>query len=218
MTERKEQQIKSEKRVADFGEVLTARREVEAMLDLVKNESERIDSRFLEPACGTGNFLVTILERKLQTLHLRYRTKKADFEANLLLALGCIYGIDLLEDNVKESRQRLLDLAIEGYKTSLRKKPDDTFCQIMQFVLSKNILHGDSLNGIDKITFTQWSLIGYRFNREEYNFQALDRTSQKDDPLFGSSLFNEKKESVYIPQAVKRYPPVHYRNLLEETK
>ena len=88
----------------------------------------------------------------------------------------------------------------------------------MKFVLSKNILQGDSLNGIDKITFTQWSLIGYRFNREEYNFQALDRTSQKDDPLFGSSLFNEKKESVYIPQAVKRYPPVHYRNLLEETK
>ena len=112
--ERKEQQIKSEHRVATFGEVLTARREVEAMLDLVKNESERIDSRFLEPACGTGNFLTAILERKLKTLRARYRTKRADFEVQLLSAIGSIYGIDLLEDNVRESRERLFDLAVQA--------------------------------------------------------------------------------------------------------
>lgn len=218
MTECKETQIKSEKRVADFGEVLTARREVEAMLDLVKNESERIESRFLEPACGTGNFLTAILERKLKTLRARYRTKRADFEAQLLSALGSIYGIDLLEDNVKESRQRLFDLAVQCYKDSLRKKPDEAFQNIIRFVLSKNILQGDSLNGIDKITFTQWTLIGYRFNREEYNFQTLNSTPQDEGLLFSVSSFNEQQEPVYIPQAVKRYPPVHYRKLLEETK
>ena len=97
----KEVQVKSAERVRNHGEVLTARREVEAMLDLVKNESERIDSRFLEPACGTGNFLTAILERKLKTVADRYRTKEADFEIQMLSALGSIYGIDLLEDNIK---------------------------------------------------------------------------------------------------------------------
>ncbi len=216
MTERKEQQIKSEKRVADFGEVLTARREVEAMLDLVKNESERIDSRFLEPACGTGNFLTAILERKLKTLRARYRTKRADFEAQLLSALGSIYGIDLLEDNVNESRQRLFDMAVKCYKDSLRKKPDEEFQNIIRFVLSKNILQGDSLNGIDKITFTQWTLIGYRFNREEYCYRTLNM--QDAGELFANHSLNERKEPVYIPQAVKRYSPTHYRSLLEVTQ
>lgn len=218
MMERKEQQIKSEKRVADFGEVLTARREVEAMLDLVKNESERIDSRFLEPACGTGNFLTAILERKLKTLQARYRTKRADFEAQLLSALGSIYGIDLLEDNIKESRQRLFDLAVQCYKDSLRQTPDNEFQNIIRFVLSKNILQGDSLNGIDKITFTQWTLIGYRFNREEYSFQTLNNKPEDELDLFGTTSLNEKKQPVYIPQARKRFSPVHYRKLLEETK
>src|SRR5574344_2728063 len=96
-----EKQIKSFKRVREYGEVLTAKREVEAMLDLVKNEAERIDSRFLEPACGDGNFLVAILERKLKTVADKYRTKQVDFEAQMLSALGSIYGIDLLDDNIQ---------------------------------------------------------------------------------------------------------------------
>src|SRR5574344_3015286 len=102
-----EKQIKSFKRVREHGEVLTAKREVEAMLDLVKNESERIDSRFLEPACGTGNFLTSIFERKLKTVSAKYKAKKIDFEVNLLSALSSIYGIDLLEDNIKESQNRM---------------------------------------------------------------------------------------------------------------
>lgn len=216
MTERKEEQIKSEKRVADFGEVLTARREVEAMLDLVKNEAERIDSRFLEPTCGTGNFLTAILERKCKTIRARYRTKKADFEVQLLSALGSIYGIDLLEDNVIESRKRLFEIAVQFYKNTLRKNPDQQFQSIIRFVLGKNILQGDSLNGIDKIIFTQWTLIGYRFNREEYCYLSLNK--QDKDTLFNSHSLNERKEPVYIPQAIKRYPPTHYRSLLEVTK
>ena len=213
MTERKEQQIKSEKRVADFGEVLTARREVEAMLDLVKNESERIDSRFLEPTCGTGNFLTAILERKCKTIYDRYRTKKADFEVQLLSALGSIYGIDLLDDNVQESRKRLFEIAIRFYKDTLHRKPDQPFQNIIRFILEKNILQGDSLNGIDKIVFTQWTLIGYRFNREEYCYRALN--IQDAGELFANHSLNEKKEPVYIPQAIKRYSPTHYRSLLE---
>ena len=156
-----ELQVKSASRVREHGEVLTARREVEAMLDLVKNESERIDSRFLEPACGDGNFLVAILERKLKTVSSKYRSKKADFEVQMISALGSIYGIDLLEDNVELAQERMFEIACNCYKESLKVNPDEDFKKIIKFVLKKNILQGDSLNGIDKIVFTKWSLIGY---------------------------------------------------------
>lgn len=211
----KEIQVKSADRVRNHGEVLTARREVEAMLDLVKNESERIDSRFLEPACGTGNFLTAILERKLATVVSRYRTKQADFEVQMLSALSSIYGIDLLEDNIQESQERMFQIAVDCYKTALRKNPDEIFQDTMRFVLEKNILQGDSLNGIDKIIFTQWTLVGYQFKREEFSFSQLNQQAEiLNTPLF-ASLTNDKGEDVFIPEPVKSYPLTHYRKLLE---
>lgn len=209
----KEVQIKSNDRVRNHGEVLTARREVEAMLDLVKNESERIDSRFLEPACGDGNFLVAILERKLKTVVSRYKTKKADFEVQMLSALASIYGIDLLEDNVQIARNRMLEIACDYYKNSLKTKPDEQLQNIMKFILSKNILQGDSLNGIDKIVFTQWTLVGYQFKREEFSFSQLNQQAEiLNTPLF-ASLTNDKGEDVFIPQPIKEYLLTFYRNL-----
>ena len=212
-TANKEVQVKSADRVRDHGEVLTARREVEAMLDLVKNESERIDSRFLEPACGDGNFLVAILERKLKTVSSRYKSKKPDFEVNLLSALASIYGIDLLKDNVQLAIERLLEIACSCYKNNLKEQPDEEFTNIMRFILKKNILQGDSLNGIDKITFTQWALVGYQFKREEYSFSQMNqRADILNTPLF-SALRNDKGEDVYIPKPVKEYPLTYYRKL-----
>lgn len=209
----KEIQVKSSDRVRNHGEVLTARREVEAMLDLVKNESERIDSRFLEPACGDGNFLVAILERKLKTVFSRYRTKKADFEVQMLSALASIYGIDLLEDNVQIARNRMFEIACNCYKNSLKTKPDEQFQNIMKFILSKNILQGDSLNGIDKIVFTQWTLVGYQFKREEFSFSQLNQQAEiLNTPLF-ASLTNDKGEDVFIPQPINEFPLTFYRNL-----
>ena len=208
-----EKQIKSSDRVKNHGEVLTARREVEAMLDLVKNESERIDSRFLEPACGDGNFLVAILERKLKTVTTRYKSKKIDFEVNLLSALSSIYGIDLLEDNVEIAINRMFEIAFTCYKDALKVKPDEEFQQVMKFILRKNILQGDSLNGIDKITFTQWTLIGYQFKREEYSFSQINQEAEiLNTPLF-ASLSNEKGEDVFIPQPIKEYPLTYYKNI-----
>lgn len=210
----KEIQVKSSDRVRNHGEVLTAKREVEAMLDLVKNESERIDSRFLEPACGDGNFLVAILERKLKTVVSRYRTKKVDFETQLLSAVASIYGIDLLEDNVEIAINRMFEIACNCYKQTLKIKPDEDFQNILKFILKKNILQGDSLNGIDKIIFTQWTLIGYQFKREEFSFSQLNQQAEiMNTPLF-ASLTNEKGEDVYIPQPIKEYPLTFYRNLL----
>lgn len=209
----KEIQVKSSDRVRNHGEVLTARREVETMLDLVKNESERIDSRFLEPACGDGNFLVAILERKLKTVASRYRTKKADFEVQMLSALASIYGIDLLEDNVQIARNRMFEITCDCYKSSLKTKPDEQFQNIMKFILSKNILQGDSLNGIDKIVFTQWTLVGYQFKREEFSFSQLNQQAEiLNTPLF-ASLTNDKGEDVFIPQPINEFPLTFYRNL-----
>lgn len=209
----KEIQVKSSDRVRNHGEVLTARREVEAMLDLVKNESERIDSRFLEPACGDGNFLVAILERKLKTVASRYKTRKVDFEVQLLSALASIYGIDLLEDNVEAAINRMFEIACRCYKESLRIAPDEQFQKIMRFILKKNILQGDSLNGIDKIIFTQWTLVGYQFKREEYSFSQMNQHADiLNTPLF-ASLTNEKGEDVFIPQPIKEFPLTYYRNL-----
>lgn len=211
-----ELQVKSASRVREHGEVLTARREVEAMLDLVKNESERIDSRFLEPACGDGNFLVAILERKLKTVSSKYRSKKADFEVQMISALGSIYGIDLLEDNVELAQERMFEIACNCYKESLKVNPDEDFKKIIKFILKKNILQGDSLNEIDKIVFTQWSLIGYQVQREEYSFSQMNQEAEiMNTPLF-SALQNEKGEDVFMPNPIKTYPLVNYRKLIEE--
>lgn len=213
VVEKQELQVKSADRVREHGEVLTARREVEAMLDLVKNESERIDSRFLEPACGDGNFLVAILERKLKTVSGRYKSKKVDFEVNLLSALASIYGIDLLEDNVQLAIDRMFEIACSCYKDNLKTQPDDEFQKIMRFILQKNILQGDSLNGIDKITFTQWTLVDYKFKREEFSFSQLNQQAEiMNTPLF-ASLTNDRGEDVFIPQPIKEYPLTYYRKL-----
>lgn len=215
---KKEIQIKSAERVRNHGEVLTARREVEAMLDLVKNESERIDSRFLEPACGDGNFLVAILERKLKTVASRYKKKQADFEVNLLSALASIYGIDLLQDNVQFAINRMLEIACTFYRKNLKTNPDLEFINIMRFILKKNILQGDSLNGIDKIVFTQWILVDYQFKREEYTFPQLNQQQEiLNTPLF-KTYSNEYGDDIYIPQPIKTYPLIYYRNLLEVQK
>ena len=109
-------QVKSRQRVADHGEVFTAEREVNAMLDLVKQETDRVDSRFLEPACGDGNFVAEILRRKLEAAKKRAippRKKKPlplEFEKQSVIAVASIYGVDLLIDNVIACRQRLYDI------------------------------------------------------------------------------------------------------------
>lgn len=207
-------QVKSSKRVRDHGEVLTAQREVQAMLDLVKDESERIDSRFLEPACGDGNFLVAILERKLKTVYDRYKSKKADFEIYMISAVSSIYGIDLLADNIEESKQRMLDICLACYKKALKKKADEEYQNILKFILDKNIVQGDSLNGIDKIIFTEWALVGdYKVSRAEYSFSQMNQQAEiLNTPLF-ASLTNDKNETVFLPNPVKTYPSTFYRKL-----
>lgn len=177
--------VKSKLRVADHGEVFTPSWMVEDMLDLVKTESERIDSRFLEPACGSGNFLKSVLKRKLITVQDRYG--KSDFERrhHALFALMCIYGIELLRDNVEECRENLLSI----YGEYLRVSPDDKWSSAAKSVLDVNILQGDALTLTttegEPMEFPEWGYLGSgKFQRRDFRYDALTQRSSIEGTLF----------------------------------
>jgi len=208
--------IKSKKRVLDHGEVFTSEREVNNMLDLVKQETERIDSRFLEPACGDGNFLIKVLERKVEVLLSRYKKNQFEFEKYSVIAVSSIYGIDILEDNVKEAQGRLFDY-IEGiYTKTFKNNINLEFLKTLRYVLSKNLIHGDalSLKKVDSgepVTFCEWSLVNNSIKRRDFTFEHLLQNS----PLDGPNLFSDLGEDVFIPTPTKEYPLTHYLKLSE---
>jgi len=197
--------IKSKQRVADHGEVFTPAWLVEAMLDLVKEESERIDSRFLEPACGSGNFLVQVLRRKLAAVELKYG--KSDFERRhyALLGLMCIYGIELLADNIAECRANVLEILVDY----LCLDESDDLYRAASYVLSQNLVHGDALtmrdNGGQPITFAEWGYLGKgKFQRRDFRFDIL--TGSSAFSAEGSLFAHLGKHEIFKP--VKTYPLV----------
>lgn len=178
------QQVKSRQRVADHGEVFTAEREVKAMCDLVKPETERIDSRFLEPACGDGNFLAEILTRKLAVVRRKYRRSVTDFEKNSLLAVSSLYGVDILADNVEACRERLFALWDAEYKDVCKKDCNDNMRRSVRFILSRNIVCGNALTMMcvdenahdttEPIVFSEWAFVmGGQIQRKDYYFSEL---------------------------------------------
>jgi hypothetical protein len=181
--------VRSKRRVADHGEVFTPPDLVEAMIGLIESEAERIDSRFLEPACGSGNFLVPVLRRKLATVDARYG--KSDFERRhqSLLALMSIYGIELLGDNVAECRANLVEL----FTAHLGLAPDDELYAAALAVVALNIVHGDALSMQTRertpkpITFAEWAYLGRgRYQRRDFRFETLTQMSSfgEEDSLF----------------------------------
>ncbi len=180
-----EELVKSKKRVADHGEVFTPSWMVEDMLDLVKTESERIDSRFLEPACGSGNFLKVVLSRKLQTVEARY--KKSEFERRhqALLAIMCTYGIELLADNTDECRENLLFI----FTQYLGETDDGVWSAAARKVLQANIIQGDALTLLtatgDPIEFPEWGYLGAgKFQRRDFRYEALTQRASFEGTLF----------------------------------
>ena len=172
--------IKSKQRVADHGEVFTPPWMVEAMLDLVKDESERIDSRFLEPACGSGNFLVQVLHRKLAAVEFKFG--KSDFEKRhyALLALMCIYGIELLPDNIAECRANMLEILADY----LDLEESDELYRAAFYVLSQNLVHGDALTMVTSdgqpISFAEWGYLGKgKFQRRDFRFDSLTQRADR---------------------------------------
>jgi hypothetical protein len=195
--------IKSKKRVADHGEVFTPPWLVENMLELVKEETERIDSRFLEPACGSGNFLVRILQRKLAAVELKYG--KSEFEKRYfaLYALTCCYGIELLPDNIAECRANMLEV----FADYLGLKEGDDLCRAASHVLSLNLIHGDAMkmqahDGSPMIV-VEWGYIGKgKFMRRDFRLEDLAGASLLRE---GSLPFSDPKtRMVFTPVGVGR--------------
>jgi len=205
--------VKSKKRVADYGEVLTPKHIVNAMLDLVKQETERIDSRFLEPACGTGNFLIEILERKLRVVENRYSKSQLEYERYAILAVSSIYGIELLADNAEECRKRLFEVFNAAYSRLFKAKTKEQCREAARYILKRNIIHGDALSlktvgeNPRPIVFSEWSLVnGSMIKRRDFAFHELvNHGSMRELPLF-----SDLGEAVFIPEPVKEYPPVHF--------
>ncbi|MCO6432229.1 MAG: N-6 DNA methylase [Deltaproteobacteria bacterium] len=197
--------VKSKQRMADHGEVFTPQWMVEAMLDLVKDETERIDARFLEPACGSGNFLVQVLRRKLVAVELKYG--KSDFEKRhyTLFALMCIYGIELLPDNIVECRANLLELLSEY----LGLAESDNLYHAASYVLSQNLVHGNAMtmqtDGNKPITFPEWGYLGKgKFQRRDFRLDTLTQSSAFSAE--GSLFAHLGKHEIFRP--TKTWPPM----------
>ena len=212
-------QIKSRKRVKDHGEVFTQEREVNAMLDLVKNETERIESRFLEPACGNGNFLAPILERKLEIVKKKYGSSQTEFERMALLAVSSIYGVELLEDNVGACIGRLFKVVDDVYSKLYKDKCKEDFRKSIRFVLTRNILQGDALTlkkTVDReyIIFSEWSLAnGSLIKRRDFEYRELADFDPKRPTLFSLREVSDTGETVFSPMPVKEFPLKHYLKL-----
>jgi len=206
-------QVKSKERVTKYAEVLTPHEIVCAMLDLVKTETQRIDSRFLEPACGTGNFLTEILERKLRMVEKYYRKVQLEYERYAVLAVSSSYGIDILEDNVQECRERLFEVFNRAYTKIFGGNVKEACRQTVRYILKRNIIHGDALSlktageNPQPIIFSEWSLVnGSLLKRRDFAFHELvAQASLRELPLF-----SDRGEEVFIPEPVKDCPPVHF--------
>ena len=212
-------QVKSKKRVADHGEVFTNQREVNAMLDLVKHETERIDSRFLEPAAGNGNFLAEILRRKLAVVDQRYFKSQVEWERYAVIAISNIYGVDILEDNTFECQERLFNLFDETYTNRFKDKCKNECRRAVLFLLKRNILWGDALdlkNPVTKepIIFSEWSAVnGSMVKRRDFQLDMLMRATASKP----NTLFSDLGDEAFIPEPIKEYPLIHFLKLGDDT-
>lgn len=203
-----EELVRSRKRITDHGEVFTPSWMVEHMLNLVKDESARIDSRFLEPACGSGNFLKVVLVRKLQTVQSRYGMSEFEKKHQALFALMCVYGIELLSDNINECKQILLEIMAAFLQVS----SGDTWYKACQKVLDANILQGDALtlttsDGLH-IEFPEWGYLGGgKYQRRDFRYDSLTQRASTQGTLF--ELFEEHQ--LFVP--TRTYPSMSVEEL-----
>ena len=202
-------------RIAEYGEVFTNEKEVKDMLSLVQNETQRIDSKFLDPACGDGNFLEEVILQKLMLLKQINKKEQLNYEKNLFLIVANTYGIELLKDNVIKCRKRIYKIVSEIYLKQFKNNFNSQFIASLNFVISKNIVHGDSLtnrnpsNG-EYLKFSEWvfttrSLV----KRREFLYKELIENSIiNDSPLFASN-----QNQVFIPEPYKDFKVIHFYEL-----
>lgn len=204
-------QIKSRKRISAYGEVNTAKKEINEMLDLVKQETERLDSRFLEPACGDGNFLMEILNRKLVILVKNFKKNQYEFEKNLIVIIGSIYGIDILIDNIQSTQNRLYHSLLKVYKKYFNNNFNDELMKTVLFILKKNIIHGDALTlkHVDEdkpIIFSEWAIVDNKLKRRDFTFSNLLAHSPSDKGM----IFSDMGDEVILSSPVKEFSLVKF--------
>lgn len=221
MAERR--QIKSKMRVEEHGEVFTNEREVNAMLDMVKQETERIDSRFLEPACGDGNFLAEVLRRKLNVVGRRYGKSQLEYERYSFIAASSLYGVDIMQDNVEECRNRLFQELNETYTNRFKNNARDPFRDSIRYVFSVNIRCGDALTLTDStgapIIFPEWSFVsGNKVKRRDYTFASLlDRsTAEPTFDMIENVAVDEENEGKAISKPIREYPLMNYLEVVKD--
>lgn len=218
-SEEQKSQIKSKERVVERGEVFTALREVNAMCDLVADECLRPDSRFLEPACGDGNFLSVILQRKLSELKRKYRKSPRDFEKFSIVALGSLYGVDIMNDNVLACRERLFGIWDAAYSEICKGETSDDVREAALFIISRNIINGNALTlmcvdeeGKDTtapIVFSEWTLISAtQMQRSDYTMSDL-LLYNEEGTLFSALAEDEKEEGgIFLRRYITHYKKV----------
>lgn len=207
---------KSKNRVVRYAEVLTPPHIVDLMLNLVDHETRRIESRFLEPACGTGNFLIEVLNRKLYVVKKNYARVQLEFERYAILAVSSLYGIDLLKDNIECCRHRLFSLFNKMYTELFKEKAKAACRDAVHYLLSKNIVQGDAITmktieePKQNIVFPEWSLVRInQIKRRDFAFNELiDHGYIREMPLF-----SDLSEEVFIPKPVKEYQPVYFLDI-----
>lgn len=232
-------QFKSKQRIVDHGEVFTAKREVKAMCDLVSDECMRIDSRFLEPACGEGNFLVEVLARKLAVVKLKYDKSPYDYERNSILALTSIYGVDILIDNARYCRERLFTQWDKEYKTVCEKEVNNEVRDAARYILAKNIVCGNALSLMqvdenqqdtdEPIIFAEWTFPfnDYRIKRRDFRLDVLLKENKDDENydgqfnLFGDDAMGYENWLIdpitneLMPRPIAEYPITHYKEVVK---
>ena len=232
-----EKQTKSKSRIREHGEVFTAEREVKAMCDLVGNMCDDYSKRFLEPACGDGNFLAEILSRKLANLKRNYKRSSYDFERFSVFAVSSIYGVDIMMDNVIECRDRLYEIWNKEYKSVCKKECNEQTRLAVKYILEKNILCGNALTLMcvdnnqqdldEPIIFPEWSIIGgTSLKRRDFRLDVLLKVGEKPDEKKQLNLFDDNDDITkyltlnpvtgeYIAKPIREYPQLPYRRIYE---
>lgn len=230
-------QTKSKERIRNNGEVFTAEREVKAMCDLVDNMCNDYSKRFLEPACGNGNFLAEILSRKLTSIKKTYKRSSYDYERFSVFAVSSIYGVELLQDNVIECRDRLFAIWDKEYKSVCKKDCNDQTRDAVKYILSKNILCGNALtlmqvdenqqDTTEPIIFPEWSVVGgTNLKRRDFRLDVLLKVGEKPQEQKQKSLFDREDDiykyltqnpvtGEYIAKPIREYPQLPYRRIQE---
>ena len=204
--------------ILEFGEVFTQKNQVIKMLNLVSDETSRIDSRFLEPACGDGNFLIEVLNRKLSIVKEKYFKSQHEFEKYTFIAVASVYGVDIRNENVLMCRKRLLEIVEKIYLKCYEGKHNPQFLKVINFVLSKNILFGDALtlkipNSNNPIVFSEWSFVsGNNVIRIEYSLANL----LASETLLALPLFSDYGEQQFFPEPINKYPSVNFMMMVDE--